>query len=54
MIDLIISELEKYSLVITALQETKWFGSEAYQISGSIVLTSGRVLPRDFVRRQYY
>ena len=42
---MIINELERYNVVVTALQETKWFGSEVYQINGSIVLTSGRDLP---------
>lgn len=39
-IDLIVSELERYSVVVAALQETKWFGNEVYQINGSVVLTS--------------
>ncbi len=30
---------------VTALKETKWFGSEVYQVAGSVVLTSGRKKP---------
>ena len=30
---------------VTALQETKWFGSEVYRVEGSVVLTSGREKP---------
>ena len=30
---------------VTALQETKWFGSEVYRLTGSVVLTSGREKP---------
>ena len=27
------------------MQETKWFGSEVYQVSGSVVLMAGRKVP---------
>ena len=30
---------------VTALQETKWFGSEVYRVAGNVVLTSGREKP---------
>ena len=30
---------------VTALQETKWFGSEVNRVAGSVVLTSGREKP---------
>ena len=30
---------------VTALQETKWFGSEVYRVAVSVVLTSGREKP---------
>ena len=30
---------------VIALQETKRFGSEVYQVAGSVVLTSGREKP---------
>ena len=51
--DLIVCELERYDVVVGALQETKWFGSKVYEVSGSVQLTSGRVTPApgDAVRR---
>ena len=30
---------------IAALQETKWLGSNVYQVSGAVVLTAGRSVP---------
>ena len=30
---------------VVAMQETKWFGSEVYQVSGSVVLMAGRKVP---------
>ena len=30
---------------VAALQETKWFGIEVYQVGGSVVLTAGREKP---------
>ena len=38
---------------VTALQETKWFGSEVYRVAGNVVLTSGREKPAqgDTVKR---
>ena len=32
---------------LAALQETKWFGSEVYQVGGSVVLTVGRERPSE-------
>ena len=34
------------------LQETKWFGEKIYIVGNSIVLTSGREVPRDVVVKQ--
>ena len=31
-IDHIVSELGRYRVVVAALQETKWFGSEVYRV----------------------
>ena len=36
---------EEVNVKMTALQETKWFGSEVYRVEGSVVLTSGRKKP---------
>ena len=44
-IDLIVREMRQYNVKVTALQETKWFGSEVNQVAGSVVLTSGRKKP---------
>ena len=43
--DQIIYTMEQYNIKIGALQETKWFGSNAYQIAGSVVLTTVRSIP---------
>ena len=43
-IDLIVDELRRYNVRVAALQETKWFGSEVYQVNRSVALTSGRIL----------
>ena len=29
-----------YVVVVGALQETKWFGSEVYEVNDSVILTS--------------
>ena len=44
-VDQIVCELERYDVVVRALQETKWFGSEVYEVGGSVLLTSSRVIP---------
>ena len=41
-VNLIVNELRRYDVKVAALQETKWFGSEVYHVSGSVVLTAGR------------
>ena len=38
-------ELERYDFVVGALQETKWFGCEMYEVNGSMVLTAGQTTP---------
>ena len=43
--DRIVNELRRYNLKVDALQETKWFESEVYQVSSSVVLTAGRRTP---------
>ena len=44
-VDLIIRELERYDIKMAALQETKWLGSNVYNIGKSVLLTSGRPVP---------
>ncbi len=44
-VDQIVCELERYNVVMGALQETKWFGCEVCEVSDSVVLTSGRAAP---------
>ena len=46
-VDLVVGELARYNVVIGALQETKWFGCGAYEVSDSTVLTSGRCTPSE-------
>ena len=41
-IDQVVGELDKYRVVVVALQETKWIGSKVYKVADSVVLTSGR------------
>ena len=38
-IDQVVSELEKYRVVVAGLQETKWFGNEVYKVGESVVLS---------------
>ena len=46
-IDQVVSELEKYRVVVAGLQETKWFGNEVYKVGESVVLSAGRDVPRE-------
>ena len=41
-IDLVISEQARYVIVVGALQKTKWFGNEVYEVADSVVLTPER------------
>ena len=45
-IDLVIRELNRYDIKVTALQKTKWFGNVVYRVGKSIVLTAGRKTPQ--------
>ena len=40
-----VEEMKRYDVKMTALQETKWFGCEVYQVGGSVILISGREKP---------
>ena len=44
-VDLVVSELARYDVVVGALQETKWFSCGTYEVGDSMVLTSGRGTP---------
>ena len=44
-IDQVVGVLDRYGVVVCALQETKWFGSEVYKVGESLVLTAGREVP---------
>ena len=37
--------LGRYDIVVGALQETRWFGSEVYDVGDSVILTAGRSTP---------
>ena len=52
-IDEVVSELDRYRVVVGALQEIRWFGREVYHVGESMVLTAGRDVPGgDEVRRR--
>ena len=40
-VDLIMNEMKRYGMKVVALQQSKWFVCEVYQVGGGIVLTSG-------------
>ena len=44
-VDLIVHELERYDSKVAALQETKWPGSNVYNVGKSLLLTAGRPVP---------
>ena len=44
-VDLIVRELDRYNIKVTALQETKWLGNAVYNVGESVVLTAGRPVP---------
>ena len=44
-VDLVISEQARYVIVVGALQETKWFGNEVYEVADSVIWTSGKRTP---------
>ena len=46
-IDQVVSELDRYRVVVAGLQETKWFGSEVYNVGESVILSSGKDVPRE-------
>jgi len=46
-IDQIVLELRRYNVSVGALQETKWFGDEVYEVNGSVLLTAGRPSPAE-------
>jgi len=45
-IDLVIRELQHYSISVAGLQETKWFGTAVYTVGKSVVLSAGRPVPQ--------
>ena len=51
-VDQVVHELGRYGVVVGALQETKWFGREVYDVNDSVVLTSGRSTPAQIRERQ--
>ena len=50
--DQVVAVLEKYEVVVTALQKTKWFGNNVYSVGRSLVLTSGRPTPDSSARQR--
>ena len=47
-----VSKLERYHVVVDALQETKWFGCEVYRVGESVVLSAGREVPEMGIRQR--
>ena len=44
-LDFLVSELGRYQISITGVQETKWFGNDIWRACGYTMLHSGRPLP---------
>jgi hypothetical protein len=44
-VDQVVKELCRYGVKVAGLQETKWFGSAVYRVSGCVVLAAGRPVP---------
>ena len=38
-VDQVLSELDRYGVVVAGLQETKWFGSKIYKVRKSVKLS---------------
>ena len=52
-IDQVVAELDRYKVVVVALQETRWFGNGVYKVEESVVLAAGREVPQEeSVRRR--
>ena len=43
--DLVVRELNRYSIKVAALQETKWFSCATYWVGESVVIAAGRAVP---------
>ena len=43
--DSMVKELKKYSISVTGISETKWFGQEVFNVSNYTILNSGRPRP---------
>ena len=42
-----VAELERFTMKVTGISETKWFGQEIYRVQGFMILHCGRPTPRD-------
>ena len=51
-VDQVLSELDRYGVVVAGLQETKWFGSKIYKVGKCVILSSGRDVPKEGGSRQ--
>ena len=45
--DQIVSELRRFNVSVGALQETKWFANEVYEVNGNIMLAAGQPSPAE-------
>ena len=51
-VDQVLSELDRYGVVVAGLQETKWFGSKIYKVRKSVKLSYGsKIILYPFVPR---
>ena len=41
-IDVVVGKLKRLDIEVAGLQETRWFGEEAYSVGDSAVLSYGR------------
>ena len=44
-INFLVNELKRFRMRAVCISETKWFGSDVYEVDGFTVLHSGRSLP---------
>lgn len=49
-VDLIVNELRKFSISVTGISETKWFGQEVHSVSNFTILHSGHPRPEQSER----
>ena len=46
-IDQVVAELDRYRVVMAALQETRWFGNGVFNVGENVVLATGREVSQE-------